>query len=105
MHGKVPTYRLLKNNKKEKHMTNTIIIYGKTTCPYCDHAKAFFDQRKIAYTYLDVGSNADNYNAMQEATNGKARTVPQIIINNHAIGGYDNLRALDESGELNNLLT
>ncbi|MEL6711425.1 MAG: glutaredoxin domain-containing protein [Pseudomonadota bacterium] len=32
------------------------------------------------------------------------RTVPQIFINDQAIGGYDELAALNRSGELDSLL-
>jgi glutaredoxin 3 len=32
------------------------------------------------------------------------RTVPQIFINERHIGGFDDLRALDEAGELDALL-
>lgn len=33
------------------------------------------------------------------------RTVPQIFINDQAIGGYDDLYALDKAGKLDALLT
>ena len=35
---------------------------------------------------------------------GGLRTVPQIFIGEQHIGGYDELAALDRSGELNQLL-
>ena len=40
---------------------------------------------------------------LQEAVPG-ARTVPQIFIDNNHIGGYEELRALEKSGELKNIL-
>ena len=39
---------------------------------------------------------------IQELTGG--RTVPQIVISGTPIGGYDDLRRLDSTGELDKLL-
>jgi glutaredoxin 3 len=35
---------------------------------------------------------------------GGMRTVPQIFIENHYVGGYDDLNLLDQKGKLNFLL-
>ena len=41
---------------------------------------------------------------MIEKANGK-RSVPQIFINNTHVGGYDDLYAIDRSGDLEKLLS
>jgi glutaredoxin 3 len=38
------------------------------------------------------------------ARSGGARTVPQIFINDHHVGGFDELAAADRSGKLAQLL-
>jgi glutaredoxin 3 len=40
---------------------------------------------------------------MIKKANGR-RTIPQIFFDDKHIGGYQELRALEKSGELNNLL-
>ena len=40
---------------------------------------------------------------MIKKSNGR-RTVPQIFIEDNHIGGYEDLRALEKSGELRNIL-
>ena len=40
---------------------------------------------------------------MIKKSNGK-RTIPQIFIENYHVGGYNELRALEIKGELDNLL-
>jgi len=71
---------------------DTVIIYGKTQCPYCDRAKALCEQREFNYTYkqLDVDFTAEE---MKEEF-PSARTFPQIIFNGAKIGGYDALEAV-----------
>ena len=42
-------------------------------------------------------------NEMIKKSNGK-RTIPQIFIEDFYVGGYDELRALENKGELDNLI-
>ena len=79
-----------------------IIIYSKANCPYCDWAKQLLDNKKAIYQEIRVDTDA-NQRVEMERLSGK-RTVPQIIINGKAIGGFDNLSALDKAGELDTLL-
>jgi glutaredoxin 3 len=80
-----------------------IVIYTRPQCPYCSHAKALLDSRRIAYEELDVTQDSALLTEMVSRTGG--RTFPQIVIADQAIGGYDDLRALDSRGRLIALLT
>lgn len=71
-----------------------VIIYGKNNCPYCDHAKNFFNDQHIPYTYYNTSEDEDKLNEMLSKTKG--RTFPQIFINGHEIGGFSNLKTLYE---------
>jgi glutaredoxin 3 len=73
-------------------------IYTTRVCPYCVAAKQLLTARSIAYEDVDV-SGDDAKRAWLVETTGR-RTVPQIFIRGEAIGGYDELAALDKSGEL-----
>lgn len=80
-----------------------IEVYTTTYCPYCVRAKQFLDIKDLDYTEIDV-TNDDTARANLVAKAEGRRTVPQIFINDTPIGGYDDLRALEESGRLDQML-
>ena len=67
-------------------------------CPYCIRAKALLRDRGIAYEEIDVTADSAKRSWLVQATG--RRTVPQIFIDDEPIGGFDELRAMDQSGEL-----
>ncbi len=81
-------------------------MYTMSTCSYCKLAKELLSEYGV--TPEEIVINADPtklqelITEMQEKTG--LRTVPQIFINDHHVGGYDNLKALHDSGELKTLL-
>ncbi|GAB4176386.1 MAG: glutaredoxin 3 [Geothermobacteraceae bacterium] len=80
----------------------TIEIYTKSTCPYCHRAKHLLEQKSVRFTEYDITN--DEHKA-QEMRNRSARTtVPEIFIDGRLIGGWDDLYALDQSGQLDELL-
>ncbi|MCU7928545.1 MAG: glutaredoxin 3 [Candidatus Thiodiazotropha sp. (ex Dulcina madagascariensis)] len=81
---------------------NSVEIYTKSQCPYCSHAKALLDARNIAYKEFDVGGDQGVFTEMVSRTGG--RTLPQIIINDQVIGGFDDLHKIDSKGQLTFLL-
>jgi glutaredoxin len=66
-----------------------IIIFSKTSCPYCVSAKQFLSSRGYTFEEKIVGVNVTREELLEAAPN--ARTVPQILINGNLIGGYDDL--------------
>jgi len=79
-----------------------VTVYTTEYCPYCVRAKALLRQKGVSFDEIDVGMDAALRDKMVEASG--RRTVPQIFINEQPIGGYEELRALDEDGELDRLL-
>jgi len=81
-----------------------IEIYTTAFCPYCDRAKALLGRKGAAFEEHDAphGSQARK-DAI--ARSGGRTTVPQIFIGAQAIGGSDDLAALDRAGKLDALLT
>ena len=79
-----------------------VIIYSTSWCGPCKFAKQFLDSKNIEYEEIDIEVRNINRQELSEITGGS--TVPQIIINEKCIGGFDNLLKLEESGELNKLL-
>ena len=78
-------------------------VYTTNSCAYCVRAKALLKKRGIAFEEVDVTDDPDKRDWLVKATG--RRTVPQIFIKGEAIGGSDELHALDSSGELARKLT
>lgn len=81
---------------------SVVTIYVTGYCPYCDMAKRLLDARGVPWTSVDVTTDAVQRAALLERTG--MRTVPQIFVGDVSVGGFTDLRALDESGELIPLL-
>ncbi|WP_436323625.1 glutaredoxin domain-containing protein [Vibrio cidicii] len=84
------------------------IVYGKATCPYCVKAKKRLDEAGIEYLYHDVvKESAALYRMIPEvkAIIGEKTpvTVPQIWLEGHYIGGYDQLQLWLEQRGLTSL--
>ncbi len=80
-----------------------ITIYTTTYCPYCVKAKKLLDRKGLSYEEIDVTDRAD-LREMLVAKSGGRKTVPQIFIGDHPIGGCDDLHEAVASGELDELL-
>jgi len=78
-------------------------VYSTSYCPYCVRAKQLLDSKDVDYTEIDVTGDDAARIALVEKSGGR-RTVPQIFINGQSIGGYDDLKALEESGKLDGML-
>lgn len=77
-------------------------IYSKAWCPFCVRAKGLLVAKGVAYRETDVTIDLDLEREMI-ARSGR-RTVPQIFIDGEGVGGYDDLAALNASGELDRML-
>ncbi|MBQ2870882.1 glutathione S-transferase N-terminal domain-containing protein [bacterium] len=78
-------------------------LYTVDYCPYCKKALQFLDEKKVEYINHDITQNEDEMRAklgIKYDIKGDV-TVPQIIINDKRIGGYTDMMALYENGELN----
>ena len=80
-----------------------IDIYSTAMCPYCVAAKNLLHARGLAYREMRIDTDADARRDMLRRAPG-ARTVPQIFINGHAVGGFSDIHALDRQGRLDTLL-
>lgn len=83
--------------------TPTVVMYTTPTCPYCHAAKALLDDKGVAYEEINVARNPARRREMAEKSNGR-RTVPQVFIDQHHIGGFDDLARLEGAGQLDALL-
>ncbi|NNL67860.1 MAG: thioredoxin-disulfide reductase [Myxococcales bacterium] len=79
-----------------------IVLYTKETCPYCDMAKRLLSGKGQTWTEIDVEEQPGKRDEMIERS-GRT-TVPQIWIGDRHVGGFDDLAALEQAGELDDLL-
>ena len=68
-----------------------VTVYSKPACQFCDKAKALLTQLKIEYTERVVTKDISLEELFAEL--GKTvRTIPQIVIDENHIGGFNELR-------------
>jgi glutaredoxin 3 len=84
-------------------MIATVKVYTTTFCPYCSRAKALLKKRDVPFEEVNVSGDEDKRAWLVGASGGR-KTVPQIFIDDRPIGGFDELNALDGSGQLEALL-
>ena len=80
-----------------------VIIYSGETCPHCSAAKALLKSKNVEYEEIDIWKDPTKAKEMLQKTNG-ARTIPQIFIGDHLVGGNDQLQEGNRNGELDKLL-
>jgi glutaredoxin 3 len=80
-----------------------IVIYTKSTCPYCHAAKDLLRSKGAEFSEIRVDGDRAGQRAMAEKAGGRS-TVPQIFIGETHVGGCDDLYALEEAGRLDPLL-
>ncbi|MDC3076714.1 glutaredoxin 3 [Candidatus Pelagibacter sp.] len=77
----------------------SITVYSGPMCNFCDAAKRLLSRNNLDFTEIDVSTGPGIRDEMIKKANGK-RTIPQIFFNDEHIGGYQELRALEVSGNL-----
>ena len=80
-----------------------VVIYTGDLCIHCNLAIELLNRKKINFTEYNVAKDMTKRNEMLKRSNG-AKTVPQIFIDEHRIGGNVELQALEKEGKLNSLL-
>jgi glutaredoxin 3 len=77
-------------------------MYASDWCGYCRRARALLEKKGVAVTEIDVDMVAGAREEM--VARGGGDTVPQVFIGGKAVGGCDELQALDAAGRLDPLL-
>ena len=77
-------------------------IYTTNWCPSCISAKKLLETLEIQYKEINIEETNLSREKLSELTGGY--TVPQIVINNKYIGGYNELLYLHQNNKLEELL-
>ena len=90
-------------NEASRAGAPSVVVYTTSWCPWCSRAKTLLHQRGIRFEEVDAEDRwGPAFREELDKLTGR-RTVPQVVIDGRAIGGYDALVALDEKGELQRL--
>jgi len=81
-----------------------IVLYTHPFCSFCLAAKSLLTRKGLAFEEIDVEFDAERRAEMM-ARAGGARRVPQIFVQGHHLGGYDELLAVERNGDLETWLS
>jgi len=81
----------------------SVLMYSTRVCPYCMMAEKLLQKKGVAHLEKILIDADPAQREIMMARTGR-RTVPQIYIGDHHVGGYDDLAALDRVGKLDALL-
>ena len=81
---------------------SSVTMYTSAYCTYCRRAKRLLEKKQVDYEEVRLDEDAEKRKELVERLNW--RTVPMIFVNEQFIGGYDDLSALERSGELDRML-
>ena len=79
-----------------------VTVYTTGWCPYCMRAKSLLQRKKVDFVEVDVDDRPDLRSWLKSASG--QTTVPQVFVNNRALGGFSDISALDSQGRLDPLL-
>ena len=84
-------------------MTAKVVMYSKTTCPYCHRAERLLRERGVDDLQI-IQIDIERSRRDEMIRRAQRSTVPQIFIDDKHVGGCDDLHALDRAGGLVPLL-
>lgn len=81
-----------------------VSMYATGVCPYCVMAERLLRSKGVTdIEKIRVDLDPERRMEMTERTG--RRTVPQIYVAEHHVGGFDELAALERAGRLESLLS
>ena len=99
-------YKMADRSTIEGQINSTkVIMYSKSSCPFCTTAKGVFAQMNVDYTLVElnqVPNGSAIQNTLAEIT--RQRTVPNIFIGGQHVGGCSELQAGVSNGSVQNKL-
>jgi len=79
-----------------------VVLYSTEQCPYCVRAKELLKRKQVFFEEIRVDLEPNRRVEMEQRS--RRRTVPQIFIGDHHVGGFDDLYALERAGQLDAML-
>ena len=79
-----------------------VTVYSTDYCPFCSRAKSLLRGKTVDFLEINVEDRPDLRSWLRSASG--QTTVPQVFVNNRAVGGYSDISELDRAGQLDKLL-
>jgi glutaredoxin 3 len=80
-----------------------IRVFTSDFCSYCVRAKNLLTKKGVPFEEVEIDRTDMGARVALVELTGRY-TVPQILVDDRPIGGYDDLKALDDAGHLDVLL-
>jgi glutaredoxin 3 len=80
-------------------MAAKVEMYSKFFCPFCVRAQALLERKGMTVIVIPAANDKAKRTEMNQRSKGR-NTFPQIFINDHHVGGSDELAALERAGKL-----
>lgn len=79
-----------------------VVMYKKNPCPYCERAMSLLNEKGVKFEMIDLTDKPEELQKLKEETGWM--TVPMIFIDGKLIGGYSDMKELDDEGKLDTML-
>ena len=79
-----------------------VVVYSRTASPKCASAISLLREKGI--TYEEISLTDDPTMERQMLANTASDDVPQVIVNDQPIGGWEELAFLESSGALDRMI-
>lgn len=80
-----------------------VVMYTKSYCPFSHECKEYLKEKNVEFEEKTVDHDKVIEVEMENKSGGRTDT-PQVFINSHHIGSFDDLKALEASGKLDEML-
>ncbi len=80
-----------------------VVVYTTRQCPFCTRAIDLLNAKGVGFTEIRIDKDKSKRTEMESRAHGQT-TVPQIFIGDVHVGGCDDMYALEDKGELDELL-
>jgi glutaredoxin 3 len=74
------------------------MLFSTDACTFCLHARSLLTKRGVAFEEVNLGADAELQSDLADITGMTG--FPQILVDFEPLGGLNELRAADRSGEL-----
>jgi len=81
-----------------------VLVFSSRFCPYCQRARYLLESKQVPFEEVLIDVEPARRPEMEARAGGRT-SVPQIFIGDLHIGGYDDMAALEQAGELDALLS
>ncbi|CAE8603377.1 unnamed protein product [Polarella glacialis] len=79
-----------------------VVVFSRAGCLFCSKAKALLGSHSVAFGIVDL--SAEPQRRTEAAELSGSLTVPQVFVGGRCLGGYDDLKRLEEAGQLETAL-